>query len=142
MKPFWKEKKLVQLSRKEWESLCDRCGQCCLVQLEDDAGECVTTSVICKYYDQSCEQCTIYDTRQQLVPTCLTLTADNLDEAWFAPETCAYRLLAEGKDLPDWHPLITGSNIKMQESGINISGRVISEENIHPDDLNLHILAD
>ncbi len=128
------------MTRKEWESLCDRCGQCCLIQLEDDSGDCVTTSVVCKYYDQACEQCTIYDRRKQLVPTCLTLTADNLDTAWFAPKTCAYRLLIAGKDLPAWHPLLAGSNKKMQDAGVAISGRVISEASIHPDELELHIL--
>ncbi len=142
MRLFWKEKELQQLNKEEWESLCDRCGQCCLIQLEDETGECVTTGVVCRYYDQTCKQCTIYEERQQLVPTCLTLTADNLEEAWFAPQTCAYRLLAEGKELPDWHPLITGSNEKMQKSGVSISGRVISEESIHPDELELHILPD
>lgn len=128
------------MTQSEWESLCDRCGQCCLVQLEDEDGQCQTTNVVCEYYDQGCEGCTVYDDRKSYVPTCLVLTKDNLDDAWFAPQTCAYRLLAEGKPLFDWHPLIAGNREAMIDAGIPITGKVISEASVHPDELELHIV--
>ena len=138
---FWKNKSMESLNEAEWESLCDQCGQCCLIQLEDEKGHCQTTNVVCEYYDQSRAGCSVYHNRQAYVPNCLVLSKDTLDEAWFAPPTCAYRLLAENKPLFDWHPLIAGDRKKMIEQGIAISGKVVSEAAIHPDELDLHIIG-
>ncbi|MFA7386710.1 MAG: YcgN family cysteine cluster protein [Thiohalobacteraceae bacterium] len=133
---FWKHQSLAQMSRTEWESLCDGCGRCCLLKLEDiDTGELHLTSVVCHLFDQQRCQCTRYAERNRLVPDCLVLSPDNLDGIDFLPDTCAYRLLNEGRDLPDWHPLVSGTPSSVHRAGISVRDRVISEEYVHPDDL-------
>ncbi len=107
--PFWKEKNLSQMSTQEWESLCDGCAQCCLIRLEDiDTGRQVVTNVACKLLDVEQCRCTDYVNRQKHVPDCIKLTIKNIPEYDWLPETCAYRRVAKGKDLPNWHPLKTG----------------------------------
>lgn len=103
--PFWKRKTLAQMSTQEWESLCDGCAKCCLQKLEDeDSGEVFYTRVVCQYLSDSC-RCTVYQERQQKVPNCVWLTPSDVDQFFWLPSTCAYRLIAEGEDLPEWHPL-------------------------------------
>ena len=105
--PFWKTTPLAELTRPQWESLCDGCGRCCLHKLEDiDSGKLFFTSVVCHLFDDQKCQCTRYSERSVLVPDCLVLTPENLDSINFLPDTCAYRLLNEGQTLPDWHPLV------------------------------------
>ncbi|MFA7592656.1 MAG: YcgN family cysteine cluster protein [Thiohalobacteraceae bacterium] len=138
--PFWKTKPLAQMSRAEWESLCDGCGRCCLHKLEDiDSGQLFYTSVVCHLFDDKRCRCTHYADRNRLVPDCLVLTPDNLDGIDFLPETCAYRLLNEGHDLPDWHPLVSGDPESVHRAGISVRGKVISETYVHPDDLANYI---
>lgn len=140
--PFWKRKSLAEMSREEWESLCDGCGRCCLHKIEDiDTGRLYFTSVVCHLFDQERCRCTHYAERSTLVPDCLVLSMDNLAEINFLPETCAYRLLNEGHDLPDWHPLVTGDPHDIHRAGISVRGKVISEEYVHPDDLVNYIEA-
>ncbi len=134
--PFWKTTALADMDRAQWESLCDGCGRCCLHKLEDiDTGTLFYTSVVCHLFDDQRCQCTRYKERSVLVPDCLVLAPDNLDAIDFLPDTCAYRLLNEGQDLPDWHPLVSGSRESVHRAGISVRGKVISEAYVHPDDL-------
>jgi len=134
--PFWKRKTLHEMSRKEWESLCDGCAKCCLVKLEDeDTLEISYTSVGCKLLDGTTCQCTDYKNRQKHVPDCVKLTPDVIDELHWMPPSCAYRLLSEGKDLPDWHPLVSGETESVVRAGMSVRNRTISEEEIDMDDI-------
>lgn len=140
--PFWKTKSLAEMNRTEWESLCDGCGRCCLNKIEDiDTGKLYFTSVVCHLFDDQRCRCTRYTERNTLVPDCLVLSMDNLDQINFLPDTCAYRLLNEGQDLPDWHPLVSGNPNSVHSAGISVRGRVISEAYVHPDDLVNYVEA-
>jgi uncharacterized cysteine cluster protein YcgN (CxxCxxCC family) len=133
---FWKTRPLHEMSPAEWESLCDGCAQCCLAKVEDiDTGDVHYTDVVCRYLDTEACRCTAYSERTKLVPECVKLTPDNLGQLSWMPETCAYRLLYEGKPLPDWHPLVSGNDTSVHEAGISVRGRCISEEFVHEDDL-------
>lgn len=138
---FWKEKSLTEMSRQEWESLCDGCARCCLHKLEDeDSGEVHYTSVVCKYLDESTCRCTSYQDRHSLVPDCVWLTPDTVEAFRWLPTTCAYRLVAEGKDLAWWHPLVSGRAESVQEAGISVRGKCVSEEHVHPDNFEENII--
>lgn len=140
--PFWNTKSLAEMNRTEWESLCDGCGRCCLHKIEDiDTGKLYFTSVVCHLFDDQRCSCTRYSERSTLVPDCLVLSMDNLDQINFLPDTCAYRLLNVGQDLPDWHPLVTGNPNSVHRAGISVRGRVISEAYVHPDDLVNYVEA-
>jgi len=137
---FW-HKPLGELSETEWERLCDGCGRCCLKKLMDDeTEEIVHTRVVCKHHDQNTGGCGCYQTRTDLVPECLDVKAMDIASATWMPATCAYRLRHEGKPLFDWHPLLTGSRDAMISAGISLSGRAISEEYVHPDGYDEHIV--
>ena len=138
---FWKLKSVHDLSRWEWESLCDNCGKCCVHRLEDeDTGAVFFTNVVCRYLDQQTCRCAEYERRADLVSDCLVLTPDNLaDNAAWMPETCAYRLLAERKELPQWHPLVSGRDESVWQAGQRVCGRVISEAEVD-DDLAHHLV--
>lgn len=113
--PFWQSKTLDEMSDAEWESLCDGCGQCCLHKLMDeDTDEIYFTNVACRQLNIKTCQCRNYERRFEFEPDCIKLTRENLPTFEWLPMTCAYRLLAEGKDLPAWHPLLTGSKAAMQ----------------------------
>lgn len=134
--PFWKTTPLAAMDRAQWESLCDGCGRCCLHKLEDiDTGKLFFTSVVCHLMDDRSCRCTRYAERNILVPDCLVLSPDNLATINFLPDTCAYRLLNEGRELPAWHPLVSGSADSVHDAGISVRDKVISEEFVHPDDL-------
>ncbi len=138
---FWQTKTLAQMTVQEWESLCDGCGRCCLAKLEDeDSGELFFTRVACRLLDHQTCRCRNYGRRTQLVADCVTLTADNITEINWLPRTCAYRLLAEGKPLFDWHPLLSGDPQSVHRAGISVQGRVLSEQYVHPDALDEHIV--
>lgn len=126
--PFWETKTLDEMSRDEWESLCDGCGRCCLHKLRDEDDESLHyTSVACRLLDVGTGLCTDYPNRLRKVQDCITLTADLVRSIDWLPPTCAYRLLAEHRPLPIWHPLVTGRAESVQEAGISVAGRCISE---------------
>ena len=140
--PWWNLKSLDALSREEWESLCDGCAKCCLHKLEDaDSGEVFYTKVRCRYLDEDNCRCSDYDNRSRIMPNCIQLSPGNLDELAWLPATCAYRLRFEGKSLPDWHPLVSGSADSVHKAGISIRGRAISDEYVHPDGFDEHIVT-
>lgn len=109
----------------EWESLCDRCGRCCLVKLEDeDTGEILKTDIACKLFDAEACGCAAYALRNRKVKDCIKLTPDNVRTIKWLPSTCAYRLVSEGRPLEPWHPLISGSPETVHEAGISVKGRI------------------
>ena len=141
MANFWENKTLSELTQSEWEQLCDGCAKCCLHKLEDeDTGIIYGTNVVCQYLDIENCQCSDYAQRSVLVPECVTLSCNNLEQVYFMPSTCSYRLLAEGKPLPQWHPLISHQKESVHESGHSVRGKVISE--LDTDDLMHHLTGE
>ena len=127
-RPFWKTKSLAQMSPEEWESLCDGCGLCCVIRFEDEvSGEIIPTRVHCKLFDAGACACSNYVERKLHVPDCIKLTPNNIEALEWMPKSCAYRRLHEGKDLPHWHPLITGDPDSVHRAGISVRGQTISE---------------
>ena len=127
-KPFWKTKELNEMTLEEWESLCDGCGICCLYKLEDeDSGQVDLTNVACRFLDLENCVCALYAERKSAMPTCIKLTPSKVEKLKWLPETCAYRLIMEGKQLPDWHPLVSGDPESVHKAGISVKGKVISE---------------
>ncbi|MDA3878635.1 MAG: YcgN family cysteine cluster protein [Halothiobacillus sp.] len=125
-RPFWQRKRLSQMTPDEWESLCDGCAKCCLQKLsdEDDPEEAVYyTDLACDLLDLGTCRCGNYAQRHELVPTCVWLKPEDLEEFHWLPATCAYRRLAEGRDLPQWHPLVTGDPDSAKTAGYSVQGR-------------------
>jgi uncharacterized cysteine cluster protein YcgN (CxxCxxCC family) len=132
--PFWKTKSLAEMNDSEWESLCDGCGRCCLVKLEDeDTAEIYFTDIGCRLLDGETCRCTDYENRTAKVDDCVRLTAKNLAELNWLPPTCAYRLLNEGHDLYWWHPLVSGDSESVHAAGISVRSRVFCDEDALPE---------
>ncbi len=130
-RPFWEAKSLEEMSKEEWESLCDGCGKCCLVLLEDEeTGDIWETDIACKLFDCTSRRCTDYDNRQKTVPGCVQLTPENISGLKWMPETCAYRLLDQGQPLPEWHPLVTGDPTSTLKAGQATPTTLFSEKKI------------
>ena len=129
------------MTSAEWESLCDGCARCCLHKLQDeDDGVVLYTRVACKYLDEDRCRCRHYRERNTLVPNCVWLKPEDIAQFQWLPATCAYRVVAEGRDLPDWHPLVTGNPDSVHEAGISVRGKILSEEYVHPDGMEEHVI--
>ena len=141
-KPFWRRKALHEMTIAEWESLCDGCGRCCLNKLEDwDTGAVALTRVACRLLDGETCRCRDYANRKRLVPECIELTSDKVDDLAWLPATCAYRLIADGRDLEPWHPLVSGSPLTVHEAGVSVQGWTISESDVPEDEWENHLIA-
>jgi uncharacterized cysteine cluster protein YcgN (CxxCxxCC family) len=126
---FWEDIPLDKLDRGQWEALCDGCGKCCLHKLEDEeTGELFATNVACRLLDRRTAQCSDYRHRRAYVPDCVRLTPGNVSSIDWLPSTCAYRLRAEGRPLPDWHYLVCGDREAVKRAGESVSGWTISED--------------
>lgn len=126
-KPYW-ERPLASLNREEWESLCDGCGQCCLHKVEDaDTGEIYHTNVACKLLNLKTARCSDYANRRTFVPDCVRLTPQTAGSLSWLPQSCAYRLRADGEPLPQWHYLVCGDRGAVHREGMSVAGKVISE---------------
>lgn len=140
-KGFWQIKKLQEMTQPEWEALCDGCGRCCLQKLEDaDTREFLYTSVSCRLLDTNTCRCMDYDNRKMRKKECLFLTPENIEKFTWLPQTCAYRLVLEGKDLPPWHPLISGDPESVHKAGISVRYRAISEDFVDTDNFELYVI--
>lgn len=139
---FWQRKSLFEMTHEEWESLCDGCAKCCLQQLEDDdSGQLVFTDVACDLLQEDSCRCSDYANRSTRVPSCMTMTADNVREcAEFAPTSCAYRLLLEGEDLPEWHHLRSGNPNSVHQSGNSVRGRIRYAREVDMNDLETYVV--
>ncbi len=137
---YWETKTLDQMTHAEWESLCDGCGKCCLHKLEDeDTGEIAFTRVSCRLLDRETARCSDYAHRRIRVPDCVRLTPKGAASFGWLPRTCAYRLLAEGKPLPEWHYLVCGDREAVHRARVSVRGRTIGEDQVI--DLEDHIVA-
>lgn len=133
--PFWKTKSLGEMSGPEWESLCDGCGRCCLVKLEDeDTGIIHFTDISCRLLDTDSCRCRDYPNRQAFVHDCIRLTVEEVDRLPWLPPTCAYRLVREGADLYWWHPLVSGDPDTVHMAGVSLRGRAITSEEDLPEE--------
>jgi len=133
--PFWRTKTMAEMTKAEWESLCDGCGRCCLNKLIDaDTAETVFTGVGCKLLDDKTCRCRDYSHRQARVRDCVRLTPRNVRRLSWLPPTCGYRLVAEGRDLAWWHPLVSGDPETVHTAGVSVRGRVAASEKDVPDD--------
>ena len=135
--PFWRVKSLEEMDLREWESLCDGCGRCCLVKLEEeDTGRVHYTDVACALFDAGSCRCRDYANRQAKVSDCVRLTPAEVRRLTWLPPTCAYRLVREGRDLPGWHPLVSGDPDSVRKAGVSVHGRVsVSEDELDDTEL-------
>jgi uncharacterized protein len=133
--PFWKTKTLREMTPKEWESLCDGCAKCCLVKLEDEESkELFFTNLHCKLLDGSTCQCSDYKNRKKYVPICVKLTPEIVETVDWLPDSCAYRLVHEGKDLHDWHHLVCGDREEIHRRGWSCKDKTVTEEGVSDED--------
>ena len=139
--PFWESKSLDGMSDAEWESLCDGCGRCCLQKLEDsDSGEVYFTSIACRLLDCSTCRCTDYENRQSEVPDCTMVRPITAEKLNWLPPTCAYKRLAAGQPLPDWHPLITGDPQSVHDAGVSVKFWAVPESSVEVADYQDYLI--
>ena len=141
MLPFWQSKALAEMTPVEWESLCDGCGRCCLKKLEDErSGKVVYTDVACRLLDRDRCRCRHYDERHERVPDCVAIDPSSAETMRWLPTTCAYRLVAEGKPLEWWHPLVSGDPATVHSAGISVRGRTLTENAVGDDELETRVI--
>ncbi len=137
---FWEEKTLEQMTGEEWEALCDGCGRCCLMKLEDeDTGDIYVSDVRCRLLDGDSCRCSDYPNRLAKVPDCIKLTTENVRTIAWIPVTCAYRRIAEGRGLAWWHPLVSGDPQTVVDVGVSVRGRTVSELDVKPGQWEDHV---
>ena len=140
---FWETTPFEQFTEKQWESICDGCAQCCAHKLQDeDTDEIFLTNVVCQYLDTKKCQCSVYGNRHVHVPDCIKITPANAGSLPWIPDTCGYRLLANGKPLPDWHPLMTGDSESTRKANMTVTDKVISDADVDMDDLEDYLVED
>lgn len=136
--PFWETKKLKEMTQEEWESLCDRCGKCCLMKI--GLFRVRFTNVGCPLLDVKTGQCKDYPNRWDTVPECLKLEAHNLKKyAKWLPQTCSYLWVLKKKRLPPWHPFISGKKNTIHTMGISVQNRAVEGKSPLPD-LREHVV--
>ncbi len=141
-RPFWQCKALSEMTAAEWESLCDGCGRCCVIKLEDEqSGVIDDTDVACFLFDSEHCRCRDYANRQARVPDCVKLTPETANTIAWMPKTCAYRLLAEGRPLYWWHPLVSGDPETVHLAGISVRHRVVDEREVPDAELEDHVVS-
>lgn len=139
-KPFWRTKKPDDYTPAEWESVCTRCGRCCLIKLQNEEdNEIYETDVICRYHDCQTHLCTEYNRRCELVPSCLKLNPQNIGCLPWIPDTCAYYILARTGTLPAWHPLVSGRPLPEE---FKVPADSVSELLVPENELEDHIIED
>ncbi len=141
--PFWESKTLEEMSSKEWESLCDGCGRCCLLKIEDwDTSEVFLTRLSCHLLDKETCRCRDYPNRHKVVEDCVSISPKKVRSLSWLPESCAYRRVDDGRGLAWWHPLLSGSSKTVFEAGISVQGWARCESTVAPDDFHRYIIND
>ena len=136
---FWQTKALKEMTKVEWEALCDNCGLCCLHSVQDGkTGKIKLLGVACRFLDSSTCNCLVYKDRFKIKADCERLSPDKIRRIIRLPYTCAYRTLAEGRELEWWHPLVSGDPNTVNEAGISVQGKVVTGAHVHPDDLEYY----
>jgi len=140
--PFWRRKSLDEMTDSEWESLCDGCGRCCLNKLEEEGTDrTYYTDVGCRLLNAKTCRCRDYTNRLEKVDDCVQLTPESLKSITWLPPSCAYVLLAEGKELYWWHPLVSGDPETVHAAGVSVRSHLLaSEKNVPDEDLEDHIV--
>ena len=141
-RPYWQTTALADMTPEQWESLCDGCGRCCVIKLEDaDTGAVHYTDIACRLFDDATCRCGNYALRQYLVKGCVVLTPESLPRiADWLPRSCAYRRLHEGRGLAEWHPLVSGDPESVHRAGISLRGRTVAEYEVPEDQQEDHII--
>ena len=141
--PFWKTKTLEQMSREEWESLCDGCARCCLVKLEEEDTSIIhLTRLACSMLEVKTCRCSNYPERFSLMPDCIDVTVEKVRQLSWLPVSCAYRRVDEGRDLAWWHPLVSGSAETVHQAGISVKSFAMSEKRVKEQNYHRYIIAD